>query len=101
MAESYFPECTITDNNGYMDFTWQMYFRGEQSTLAGAVIGPSSAVNGNVALFNGTTGKIISDGGTLGSAAFTDSTAYDVAGAATGAVIAHVAHGAGGAYVRV
>jgi hypothetical protein len=51
----------------------------------GDVVGPGSAVNGNVVLFDGTTGKIIKDGGTLGTAAFTASTAYDTAGAAASA----------------
>ena len=46
---------------------------------AGDVVGPASAVASNVALFNGTTGKIIKDGGTLGTAAFTASTAYQAA----------------------
>lgn len=50
--------------------------------VLGAVIGPLSAINGNVALFDGVTGKLIKDGGTLGTAAFTAATAYDAAGAA-------------------
>jgi len=49
---------------------------------AGDVVGPAGATSGNVVLFNGATGKIIKDGGTLGSAAFTASGSYDVAGAA-------------------
>ena len=49
---------------------------------AGNVVGPASATSGNVALFDGATGKLIKDGGTLGTAAFTASTAYDVSGAA-------------------
>ena len=36
----------------------------------GDVVGPSSAVDGGVALFDGTTGKLIKDGGALGTAAF-------------------------------
>ncbi len=35
-----------------------------QGTGFGDVAGPASAVDGNIALFNGTTGKIIKDGGT-------------------------------------
>lgn len=50
------------------------------STAAGGgggdVVGPASAVNNGVALFDGTTGKLLKDGGALGSAAFTASTAY-------------------------
>lgn len=34
-----------------------------QSNIDGAVIGPASAVSGNIATFNGTTGKLIQDGG--------------------------------------
>jgi hypothetical protein len=36
-----------------------------QSNLDGAVIGPASSVDNRVALFNGTTGKIIKDSGAL------------------------------------
>ncbi len=34
-----------------------------QANLDGAVVGPASATSGNVATFNGTTGKLIQDGG--------------------------------------
>lgn len=37
---------------------------------SGDVVGPSSAANNGVALFDGITGKLIKDGGVLGSAAF-------------------------------
>lgn len=43
---------------------------------AGDVVGPAVATSGHVAVFSGATGKIIGDGGALGSAAFTASTAY-------------------------
>lgn len=46
------------------------------SSSGGDVSGPASSVNNDVALFDGTTGKVIKSGGQLGSAAFTDSTAY-------------------------
>lgn len=39
----------------------------------GDVVGPSSSVTGEVALFNGTTGKLLQGGGVLGSAAFNNS----------------------------
>lgn len=48
----------------------------------GNVAGPIGATSGDVVLFDGATGHVIKDGGTLGSAAFTASTAYDTAGAA-------------------
>lgn len=41
------------------------------ATVAGTgdVVGPASATNNNVALFDGITGKLVKDGGTLGDAA--------------------------------
>lgn len=46
------------------------------SSSGGDVSGPASSVNNDVALFDGTTGKLIKSGGQLGSAAFTSSTDY-------------------------
>lgn len=51
---------------------------------AGDVVGPPSSVNDRIALFNGTTGKLIKDSG-LTSAAF------DPAGTSTAAIAAHIA----------
>jgi len=48
-------------------------------TAGGDVVGPASAISGGVALFSGTTGKIIADGGTLGTAAFTSTSAFATA----------------------
>jgi hypothetical protein len=42
----------------------------------GDVVGPAGVTSGNVAVFDGATGKLLKSGGTLGSAAFTASTAY-------------------------
>lgn len=42
----------------------------------GDVVGPASSVNNSVALFDGTTGKLLKTGGVLGSAAFTASGDY-------------------------
>lgn len=42
----------------------------------GDVVGPVSSVDNEVALFNGTTGKLIEGGGVLGSAAFSNSEAF-------------------------
>lgn len=39
------------------------------ATSAGDVVGPASAVSGNIATFNGTTGKLLQDGG-ISSATF-------------------------------
>ena len=47
-----------------------------QANLDGGVIGPTAGVvNNHVALFDGTSGRLIKDGGLLGSAAFVDTTA--------------------------
>lgn len=43
---------------------------------SGNVVGPASATDGAVALFDGATGKLLKVGGTLGTAAFTPSTNY-------------------------
>lgn len=43
---------------------------------SGDVVGPASATDGAVALFDGATGKLLKVGGTLGTAAFTPSTNY-------------------------
>lgn len=45
---------------------------------AGDVVGPASSVAGNVAVFDDTTGKLLADGGTLGTAAFVDATTADI-----------------------
>lgn len=47
--------------------------------LAEKAVGPVSAVDSNVVLFDGITGKLTKDGGTLGSAAYTDSAGYATA----------------------
>lgn len=51
------------------------FWRGDGSWAVpaglGNVSGPASAVSGNVALFDGITGTLIKDGGTLGTSAFT------------------------------
>lgn len=51
---------------------------------SGDVVGPASAVNNGVALFDGMTGKLIKDGGALGTAAFSNT--GDFATAAQGAL---------------
>lgn len=49
----------------------------------GDVVGPAASVNNNIAVFDGVTGKIVKDGGTLGTAAFTESSAYATAAQGT------------------
>ena len=73
-----------TSVDGYLTST-------DWNTFNAKVAGPGSAVGGNVAVFNGTTGKVIQDGGTLGTAAFTASSAYDASGTAATAVSNHAA----------
>ncbi len=51
----------------------------------GDVVGPDSAVNNGVALFDGVTGKLIKDGGVLGTAAYSDDGDFDPAGSAAAA----------------
>ena len=41
-----------------------------QGNTDGVVVGPASATSGNVVVFDGATGKLVKDGGTLGTAAF-------------------------------
>jgi hypothetical protein len=68
-------------------------YSGDGSTVGGVlvneqgngdVVGPASAIDGEIALFDTTTGKLIKGGGTLGSAAFDDT--GDFATAAQGSL---------------
>jgi hypothetical protein len=52
---------------------------------SGNVTGPSSSTAGHVALFSDATGKVLEDGGALGTAAFQATGAFDAAGAAAAA----------------
>ncbi|WPZ13273.1 hypothetical protein T8J41_14020 [Nitratireductor rhodophyticola] len=68
--------------------SWQTYWdlvaaKGADGLGTGDVVGPASATDNNVVFFDGTTGKLIKDGGALGSAAFAAS--GDFATAAQGA----------------
>lgn len=56
--------------------------RGASGAGTGDVMGPASSANNAVVLFDGTTGKLLKDGGLLGTAAFEDIT--DFASAAEG-----------------
>lgn len=57
---------TASGNHATVGTQWNI----SQVNLDGAVIGPASATSGHVATFNGTSGKVIQDGGALGTAAF-------------------------------
>lgn len=50
-----------------------------QANIDGAVVGPASAGSGNLASYNGTTGKVIKDSGLTGSADGTFASATDQA----------------------
>lgn len=47
-----------------------------QTNADGMVIGPASATDGNFAAFDGTTGRLIKDGGVIGSAAHADTSDF-------------------------
>ena len=62
------PQITIHAAKVGHDFTvWNELFSNVRLRLTGAgdVVGPASAVNNNLAAFDGTTGKIIKDSGNL------------------------------------
>lgn len=64
-----------------------------QSNIDGAVVGPASAVNERIAVFNGTTGKLIKDGGKTVAelqAEIDSDVAAHADDGATGSVLAHV-----------
>ena len=58
-------DSTSSGNHATVGSFWDII----QVNLDGAVIGPASAVNNGVALFDGTSGRLIKDGGALGSLA--------------------------------
>ena len=49
----------ITDGTAASDAHWTVV----QTNIDGAVTGPASSTNGHIAIFNGTTGKIVKDSG--------------------------------------
>lgn len=46
----------------------------------GAIYGPPTSISGHVVLWDNTTGTLLKDGGSLGSAAYQDTTAFQPAG---------------------
>lgn len=77
----------LVDRNttGAVDGDWTVV----QTNLDGAVIGPASATDGNVALFDGATGKLLKNG-------FAPSTKLDANGAITGATKTKITYDAKG-----
>ena len=71
-----------TSSAAVFDFTIP---RGDPGSGSGTgdVVGPASSVNNSVALFNGTTGKLLKDGGVLGTAAFSASSSFATAAQGT------------------
>lgn len=65
-----------TSNAAVLDFEIP---QGEDGAGTGDVSGPSSVADGHVAVFDGTTGKAIKDGGALGTAAAADTSAFAAA----------------------
>ena len=64
-----------TSSAAIFDFTIP---RGDPGSGSGTgdVVGPATAVNNSVALFDGTTGKLLKDGGALGTAAFESAASF-------------------------
>lgn len=62
-----------------LNFTIPKGDTGSSGAGTGDVVGPESAANNGVALFNGTTGKLVKDGGVLGTAAFSSASSFATA----------------------
>ena len=62
---------TTPSNNQILSYNGTNWVNTNAGSGTGDVVGPASAVDSGVALFDGTTGKLIKDGGVLGTAAFT------------------------------
>jgi len=64
-ARNYFQQLInqpVAKPGGTLTEPWAMAFMRQ---IFGDVEGPLSAVDGDIALFDGTTGKLLKDGGTL------------------------------------
>jgi hypothetical protein len=66
----------LPTNGTYWDLLAE---KGAPGAGSGDVLGPSSSTNNAVALFDGTSGKILKDGGVLGTAAFSATSAFATA----------------------
>jgi hypothetical protein len=75
---------TTPTNTQVLSYNGTNWVNVNAGSGSGDVVGPASAVDSGVALFDGTTGKLIKDGGVLGTAAFTAT--GDYATAAQGAL---------------
>ena len=70
---------TTPTNTQVLSYNGTNWVNVNAGSGSGDVVGPASAVDSGVALFDGTTGKLLKDGGVLGTAAFTASTDYATA----------------------
>ena len=70
---------TTPSNTQVLSYNGTNWVNVNAGSGTGDVVGPASAVDSGVALFDSTTGKLIKDGGVLGTAAFTASTDYATA----------------------
>ena len=56
----------VTERQGYITRPWLAYLQAQADVLfglAGDVSGPASSINVDIAVFSGTTGKTLVDGG--------------------------------------
>ena len=77
-----FPTRNHNDLQNKQGGTTSEYYHltsAEHSAIPTFVVGPASAVDGNVVLFNTTTGKLVKDGGTLGTGAFSSTYVLPIA----------------------
>ena len=63
-----------------------------QTNIDGAVVGPASVTDSYVALFSGTTGKLLKAGsGALGTAAYVNTTSFEATGNVASGIATHAA----------
>jgi hypothetical protein len=72
----------IREDNAVNDLTDLRWPQESGALNAGDVIGPASATDGHIAAFDTATGKLLRDGGVLGTAAHAATGDFDAAGAA-------------------
>lgn len=66
LIDEVYYECTVYDPSGSATLVASAFFKqagGGGGGGSGDVVGPASSTNNDIAVFNGTTGKLIKDGG--------------------------------------